>query len=148
MASPQIAFRAQPPLDQQLDDRAGPHGGPADVARRDLGRYYSLLANELRGVDLSVAEACLICDVVRGTIQDDIGIGSQAGLAMEIQDGIRLEYLDDKWDVEGALLVSKAVAWTFGQRWAICDAAERWWAHDWPDDTDYGAQMRAVGLVG
>lgn len=46
-----------------------------------------------------------------------------------IRDGIQLDRLDLKWQLDGAALVDKAVNWSREQETAVALEAARWW-HD------------------
>jgi hypothetical protein len=48
-------------------------------------------------------------------------------LYAEAEDGITLEDLAEKWEVDGSALVEKLKGYSDIQCLAICDAAERFW---------------------
>lgn len=140
---PKIEFRAGELL-APLQERTTPNGFSPDViAKRDLARYYALLADELRSLDppLTVGEACLLMDVLNGTFLDE---HTYRFLVVEVSDGITLNQVDRKWDVDGPALVARVAAMSPGQRLALVDAAERFWLHP-EQDTD--ELLRRVGLV-
>lgn len=135
-----IQFRAgdlAAPLAQR-----GEREGAGNIARRDLGRYYALLARELAAVQLTEAEASLLCDAGNGTLFEPSSIPL---LWAEVDDAIRGDGLDRKWGVDGPALVAKLRALTPGQHYAVVDAIERFWQPGHVEDLS--AQLRAVGLV-
>ncbi len=134
----------------RIEFRAGPVAGPISdrtgtiseglVARRDLERYYALLDHELARVELSEAEASLICDALNGTLMDP---HSYRLLWAEVADAVRLDGLDAKWGVDGDALVERLRALSPGAMMAVVDAVERFWLSPNP----LGENLRRVGLV-
>ncbi|MDI6872116.1 MAG: hypothetical protein QME79_12385 [Bacillota bacterium] len=101
-------------------------GSRSEVVSRDLMRLYDLYRHELAEVNLTASEAGLIVDVLNGTLITDAG---QARLLWaEVEDGIKLDHLDEKWHVDGPALVEKLRGLRLSQALAIVDAAERFWA--------------------
>lgn len=140
--SPVIQFRALDDLQGQIDSRTSHWiSSRGDIARRDLARYYHVLASDLRAVNLTEGEASLICDACNGTAFVDNR--SISMLWAEIDDAIRLDGLDDKWHVDGPALVEKLRTLTWGQTAAIVDAVERFWA----DPNPLQEKLREVGLI-
>ncbi len=145
--SPVVAFRAGL-QEEALAARIRP-GVPADdlpgqysmVARRDLERYYALLERELAQLHLSEGEALLLCDAGNGLLSEP---QTMQLLWAQVDDAIRLEGLDRKWDVDGPALVAQLRALTPGQAFAVTDAIERFWTSA---DADSRDTVRAVGLV-
>jgi hypothetical protein len=120
------------------------------IARRDLERYYNLLSEGLRRVrstdkdyNLTEAEASLIVDVLNGSVMDSTGA---AMLWHEIEDGVRLDGLDIKWAIDGAVLVSRVRSWGLIDCMAIIDAAERFWGQHPDGETIHDGLVR-VGLI-
>lgn len=110
---------------------------------RDLSLLNRVLDQELRAVNLSEGEASLIVDVVNGTIFDPVSVRY---LWEDVADGIELDGLDEKWDVDGASLVAKLRGLTYTQTVAIIEAAERFW--NLPTRSDNLADdLRLVGLL-
>lgn len=97
------------------------------VIERDLERYYQLLrAARVEGKRvLSPDEQALIADNLNGSIFDAFSIQL---LPHHVADGINLEGLDEKWDVDGRALIEKLEAMSPITIAAIVDAAERFWA--------------------
>jgi len=143
---PAVRFRLGETLLVAIDARAtAPEPGPRAVtAKRDLGRYYEILRAALATVALTRGEAGLLVDVCNGWAtsveQPDILAG---GLALQVDDGMRLEALDEKWHVERAELLAKIDGWTTAQTIAVVDAVERFWQEPNPLDD----QLGRVGLV-
>lgn len=136
-----ITFRAANHLIEAIEARdfdgksqtgRPPEGSTNMVARRDLGRYYRLLADELRSVNLTEAEASLICYALNGPHLMDVGslrgLSALTVLRVEVSDAITLNAYDLKWGVNGGELAAKLDALTPGQAMAIIDAVERFWA--------------------
>lgn len=145
MPADRIQIRLGPgPLTSAVAARGGAadNGSASEVARRDLGRYYDLLALALASVDLTEGEASLIVDALNGTIID---VSTAQLLAAEVEDGLG-DGLAEKWGVDGGALVAKVRAWTLAQRMAVCDAAERFWGDEHHVDST-GDRLAAVGLV-
>ena len=136
MPSPTVNFRAIPPLDARLLERAGASDNLNDAARRDLSRYYAVLRDSLSRVSLSEGEASLIVDSLNGTIMDET---SYLHLWMEVDDA----ELFEKWNVGRSALIAKLKALSPGETLAVIDAAERFWRLG--VSTDKG--LRIVGLV-
>ncbi len=101
-------------------------GSRSEVINRDLLRLYDLYRYELAELTFSEGEAGLIVDVLNGTLTAH---ASQAAMLWaEVADGIRLDHLDEKWQVDGEQLVATLKALRLAQCLAIVDAAERYWA--------------------
>jgi hypothetical protein len=111
---------------ERRGDLAG--GGAADLIRRDLERYYQLLAREERALAprLSEAEWNLLRDALNGVMLDD---ASWRFLAEEVADAIADGDLAAKWGVDGPALVARLRALTPAQTLVVVDAVERFW-HD------------------
>jgi hypothetical protein len=97
------------------------------VAKRDLRRYYDLIGAALPDLDLSPAEACLICDALA-----DVQIADDRWLRLwaEISDGVRAGDLATKWGLSEAAverLIERVRLLPPSGRAAICDAVERFW---------------------
>lgn len=114
----------------------------SQVAQRDLGRYYDLMALTLASVELSQGEASLIVDALNGTLID---LTAAQMLAAEIADGLD-DGLAEKWGVNGPALVAKVGSWSLAQRLAVCDAAERFWRGAHHVEV-VGERLAVVGLV-
>jgi len=97
------------------------------IAKRDLRRYYDLIGAALPDLDLSPAEACLVCDaLVDAQISDDRWLRLWA----EVADGARDGSLGTKWGLSPNAverLVERVRLLPPSGRAALCDAAERFW---------------------
>lgn len=111
------------------------------TAARDLERYYALVEEELGSLDLTEAQASLICDALNGTLLEPYSIRL---LWAEVDDAVHLNGLDRKWGVSGPALVEKLRALTPGQKFALADAVERFW-RDTTVPTE--ERLRQVGLI-
>lgn len=144
MPAPLITFRASSTLDEALTARTG-RTSTSLTAQRELERYYTLLADELRTVMLTEPEAKLVVDANNGVLWEP---HTMRLLWAGTEDAITGDGLDRKWDVDGPALVAKLRALTPGQTVAVVDAVERYWAAvsggaDVPTET----LLRRVGLV-
>lgn len=109
-------------LAEQLEARDYPHESHAnELARRDLGRYYEVLARSLATVQLSKAEASALCDANNGTAWDNWSISL---LWANVAD---CPGLDEKWGVNVDALIAKIRSWSYPQCLAVVDAIERFW---------------------
>jgi len=97
------------------------------VIERDLERYYRLLDDALAHVKQSLSddEQALIIDCLNGVLMDSHTIRL---LPHQISDGISMEHLDRKWEVDGQALVEKLETMTPFELAAVVDGAERFWA--------------------
>lgn len=142
MALDRIQFRPGP-LASALTARGGDdNASAAQVAARDLDRYYQLLALALASVDLTPGEAGLIVDALNGSLMD---VSNVQLLAYAITDSYE-DGLPAKWEVDAAALSAKLRGWTLLQRMAVGDAVERFWsqANHLDSTTD---RLALVGLV-
>lgn len=110
----------------------------SEIVNRDLERLYTLYERALKEVDLEINEALLICDVLNGTLMD---ANTARLLWAEVEDGIKLNGLDEKWEVDGAQLVQKLRGFTQLQCLALVDAAERFWASTSAGEPEDGAEL-------
>ncbi len=92
---------------------------------RDLDRLYDLYRRAIQETSLPLAEASLLVDCLNGSLMDARGAGM---LWANVQDGIKFDGLDEKWQVDGKALVEKLRGLTQVQCLALVDAAERFWA--------------------
>lgn len=146
MASPNIVFRAVGQLADRIGERARDSEPTprvlSETARRDLTRHYAAMVADLEAVTLDTGEASLLCDMLNAAHVDDDGLLVRH-LHHEVADAV--DELAGKWAVDGPALVAKVKGWTPGQRLAVIDAVERWWAGD---HTDREAALWRVGLIG
>lgn len=139
---PTISFRPGESLLAALETRTG--DGPAHgTAKRDLERYYDLLARDVRRLTLSEAEIMLLLDVSNGTLWEPTSIPLlYAEVENALQDGV-----EQKWGVDGLALVGKLRALSLGQTYALVDGLERAWKALGEHDGDLKAAAVAAGLV-
>ena len=105
-----------------------PNARMIEQQQRDLGRYQEALRlarAELRD-KLTTAELSAVLDVLNG--HWFLGPDSAAYIHLEVEDGIRLNGLDEKWQINGPYLIGLLANLTFIESCALADAAERWWA--------------------
>lgn len=138
-----VSFYPDAPLRAEMEARRKGSAYLGGVPRRDLERYYHAVAVELQAVHLTQGEACLIIDVMNGTITEP---HTAQLLWAQVSDGIQMDRLDEKWEVDGPALVAKLRGLTYTQALAVADAAERWWELEdgertWPEG------LQAVGLL-
>ena len=105
------------------------------------------LAQELRTLTLTEAEACLICDACNGWWIEE---HSASFLWANVADDVRLNGGDAKWGLspeQAAALVQRLQQLTPGQVFALADAVERFWVS--PDLNALATPdlLRAVGLA-
>jgi len=92
---------------------------------QDLERYYEALRRSRAALrtQLTEAELMLICDANHDTMYDS-AVSVQM-LPGGIEDAIRLEGLDAKWEIDGGALVRKLEELSFIDRAALVDAVEQ-----------------------
>jgi len=108
----------------------------------DWLRYRLVCREELRALELSFSEACLICDALNGYWDHDPSSG--AWMWATIHDGVELNDLAAKWAVNGDRLVTRVRALSPGGRMALKDAVERFWARPTEPTEEL---LRDVGLT-
>lgn len=114
-------------------ERVKERGPVSTVIERDINRLYDLYSRALRQVDLTSAEAHLICDLLASTHKD---VNLAVSLHWDVEDGNNLDHLDEKWGVDGPAFVQKIAGLSEIQKLALVDAAERVWEfHDGKDFT-------------
>lgn len=124
MPKNKTSLAIRPELQAELDLRDDNFSGAVDVC---LSRYFGLLARGRRELAalLTTAEVALILDTLNGTWASDEH--SAAFIPAEVSDAIRLNRLDEKWNVDGPALLEKMSAMNHWLLTALIDAAERWW---------------------
>lgn len=102
-------------------------GSRSAIISRHLDRYFSMLARarrELREL-LTDGETMLIVDVLNGVaFMDTFGIYL---VAHEVADGIALDRLDQKWEVDKQQLMTKLARLNDAQHLALVDSVTLWW---------------------
>lgn len=163
--TPLLSFRVgllRGPLDARIDSTIDA-SSRAQVAQRDLGRYYALLdagLREIRRLRLSEAQCSALCDVLTGTLMlSGLAHGQDAAepavapesiydhLAQELSDADQLNGLGEKWNVSIPALLDRLRELSPLGLWALVDAVERWWHHPQLTDLPTIDLHRAVGLI-
>jgi hypothetical protein len=144
-----VMFRVMPELLQQLQSRASSRTTDEQsanlIARRELERYYAVLADSLREVTLTQAEASLIVDAMNGTLSE---AHTYSLLWANVADAIHYDGLAEKWGIDGPALVAKLRALSPGAAMAVVDAAERYFVlASRIGSEDLAETLRAVGLL-
>lgn len=144
----EVRFRCPAPLLAEIRERRAFEQADGEVARRDVVRYYAVLAEELRRLSLSVEEAALVCDALIGYwVGDDPALAMRAWWA-DVEDHITLNDAAEKWGVsQPAVLVAKCRALSPGASMAVLDAVERWVKRDRNSGETLPESLRAVGLI-
>jgi hypothetical protein len=149
MPSPDIRFRATPPLGDILEARTASAGrlDISEVARRDLIRYYHLLQESLPADAFEVAELATIYAATANAILDG---DTYRFLWAEVDDACEHEGADKEWGADRQTLVAKIRRLSPCQTLALLDAMERVsvmqeeredWVHD------LRADFHSVGLL-
>ncbi len=124
-----ISYYVSPSTESAIRSRmTGADASASGALERILDRYGEIMRREQP--QLTEAEWNLMRDVLNGCWLSPAR--SCAWIDIEAEDGIRLNGLDAKWEVDGPALVAKLRALTFAQRVAIVDAVEIWWAQPSP----------------
>lgn len=128
--SPQVSMKLGE-LAAVVDARADheiDNASRAEAIRVMIARYEAIVARDLPV--LSAGEWKLVADTLNGTVMRDYPDPDGDRLRMiwaGISDGIRLDGLDKKWDVNGVALIEKIRSLTHGQLVALVDTVERFW---------------------
>lgn len=117
-----------------------------DIARRDIDRYYVLLADALRRVKLTSNEAMLLCDALNGTL-NEFRINPAQALVFSVQDAIDLDSLDSKWEVDKTSFLAKLKGLNTLEAAAVLDAVERFWYEPEYQIEDTKVKLAQVGLI-
>lgn len=152
---PPVQFRPGEDILGALRARAPDSVARGAIARRDLQRYYAVLADSLASLRLDEREASLVVNALRGVIEDEAGYRLMwAG----ISDAIEGEDLASKWGLsptDASALVARLRALSPGGAMALVDAAERFWlavraegdSPEWQARAPTAELLRAVGLL-
>jgi hypothetical protein len=122
---PRIQYRPGEELHEQLRQRESSFNSIHQIAKRDVERYYFVVARALERISFTEGEAQLMCDVLNGSLAEPADV-------LEIHVHASVEDADpavfDKWDVDRAALLRKLSSLDLLQAAAITDAIERFWA--------------------
>lgn len=126
-----ISIYAGKSLDRVLQERTDATGAMAAgtnsaVVNKVADRYQEVIRQSMP--QLSLGSWCLLFDSLNGVWMQEGAAMYVGALTQGVQDSIRLEALDRKWEVDGEDLLSLLHDLPFCSRLAIIDAAERWWA--------------------
>ncbi len=164
--TPQLSFRVGT-LAPHLDARVGTtptEQTRAQVAQRDLGRYYELLQaglREVRRLGLTEAQISAVCDALNGTLvlwhapagpdqgaEPRMTAESLHGvIALELADADQLAGLGQKWGINVRTLIDRLGELSPLGLWALVDAVERWWHHPGLNTLSSRDLHVAVGLL-
>lgn len=127
MRQSDVDFRPGIVLEDKLKERNPEH--PGEMARRDLNRFYALIDYGLLNIDITVEEACMICEALNGTLFD-----YRASVIDTLRIGIAdyfnynpYDSLGNNRSTEVVTLVEKISKYDMIQCAAIVDASERFW---------------------
>jgi hypothetical protein len=124
MPSALIQFRANDYFLKELDARAGVRRGEGrgSVASRDLGRFYTLLGDELFRLYFTEAEAkLLLCGRVKPENPRSYNL-----LWATLDDAVRDQQLDQHPALDAAAFVERIRDLSRGQTMALVDLLERY----------------------
>lgn len=129
MPAPKTSVTLDPRILAEIDRRVeyDTEGSRSATISRLLERYFSLLRRargDLRHM-FSDGEIMLIVDVLNGVaFFDTFGIYL---IVHEVADGIEMDRLDQKWQVDGPALVAKLKGLNDAQTLAIVEGVTMWW---------------------
>ena len=129
---------------EEVQARTGEGHSKSETIRRDLRRYYELMRAELKTIELTRNEAMAVMDACNGLWLEDLPNLSYSLIWAEVEDAIRLDGLDKKWEIDGPALVEKLRSLTRTQTAALADAITRFWANTGRDADEV---LREIGLV-
>jgi len=113
---PDVHFRPGEELNRSLSARGE---NKNTIAKRDLARYYDLLAVSLPTFTMS--EALLLCDALNGVMcRPDTLWGNIAAACQE-------QGIAEKWEVDAAALLARLREFSAVESQAVIDAVERAW---------------------
>lgn len=134
--NPLVAFRAPEAVLSEIEARqdalsaimgVGDDAPLGSTARRDLERYYQVVRDELRQLQLTQREVLLVLDAMNGVIVDPPQM-YRSTLLLDVADHIRLNAADEKWDIDGEGLIRRLESLSPGTLISLVDLAERFWA--------------------
>jgi hypothetical protein len=137
--TPRIEFRSGDLLPKLEARVGGPRATSENVAaKRDLKRYYDLLAEALPA--LRRPQALLICEALNGTLFLETASPARQ-LSYELHDVPPALY--EKHKVDKKTLVNRVADLSPAEALAVIDAVERFW-----NGTSEGLTVTDVGLCG
>lgn len=146
--SPIVSFRGG----DLLPEFAARGQTPGPVARRDLARYYDLLAEALQRVELTAAEARLLADVAAPLLDHAEQTGKAAlpahrWLWAELDNAMREQDERSRTSVADPSFVARIRALDSAASRALVDALERYRAALAGGEADSEDLLRRVGLI-
>jgi hypothetical protein len=138
-----------PTLRPHLETRADPERSPAEVAARDLARYYGLLARELAALRFTKAEGVLLhhAHAAAQSAREEGEPFASFSAAVEYE-WRRTCGMHTVQAAHGDELAERVAAFTPAQTLAVLDACERFRVLVKRDGwTDIPVMLRAVGLL-
>jgi len=105
--------------------------------REDMDTLHNLIARGETALAgrFAVGEACLICDVLNGTIYEPRFADSLASiLATEVSDGIMLNNFAEKWEVDSGAIKDKIKGLTSIEAYIVWHWARTFWSRPYKDE--------------
>lgn len=99
------------------------------IALRDLARYYVFLNQCLVDISFTEGQARLLCDTLKGYDLDNNSEQVKA-VCQRVVQAIERDQLNQKWGVNGEVLIRKLQAFSSPQAVALVDAVEQYWVRD------------------
>ncbi|MFP4615580.1 MAG: hypothetical protein ACLFRB_06860 [Thiohalorhabdus sp.] len=112
-------------LETALEERHGASDSVSGLINKMVDRYREVCRRE--APPLTPQAWCLLFDVLNGVWLQPASMGVR-GIPMEVEDGIAMNGLAEKWGVDGEALKTRLAEADFAELTAIADAAERFWA--------------------
>jgi len=117
----------------RLKNRAGEDAPISAQIAEDLSLCWGLLDRGLATAraKLTQPEAKLLLDVQNGTLWDayQLPLWLHGGLMHQVSDGLVLDNLDEKWEIDGPALLTKIGAMTELETIALLDWCRWMWRH-------------------
>ena len=124
-----------------IEARQGTHT-ISEAVHAILDRYFFMLT--LSMPDFSEAEASLLVDALNGTIfhKETVSL-----LWANIEDAIRTDSLDQKWQIDGASLLARLRDLKPFEALAVVDAVEQFWSGFYRQEGTMREKLLACGLL-
>lgn len=114
-----------PAANEALATRTTGNRDVSQVACRIIERYAEVVKR--RKPELSEAEWNLIREACNGWVVEPAA--AVGWLSMQVEDAIKINNLDRKWQVDGAALVKKVRSLDYADCLAVVDDVEQYWTH-------------------
>jgi len=141
----QISIWFQDETERLLSERTQTHddaeGSRSRLIAGLIARYDEVVRRSIP--QLSEKEWMLVADALNGIwlLEEPRHVHYTE---LEIADGIRLNKLDTKWEVDGDELLRKVHALDYARRLAIVDVVERLWCDP---QADFAVKLREWGVL-